>query len=97
MNNNIFDLLQNWYLIQCNEDWKHEFGIKIDTLDNPGWLVIIDLKETDCENKLFTEIDRQINETNWIQCDVKDKKFFGYGGPLNLTDNIKAFIDWRNS
>jgi hypothetical protein len=29
--------LMQWYLAQCNQDWEHEFGITIATLDNPGW------------------------------------------------------------
>ncbi|GHB54781.1 hypothetical protein GCM10010331_48120 [Streptomyces xanthochromogenes] len=34
---NVLDRLQSWYSAQCNGDWEHEWGIKIDTLDNPGW------------------------------------------------------------
>jgi hypothetical protein len=96
MKQSIFDLLQNWYYFQCDGDWEHEFGIKIDTLDNPGWTVSIDLVGTDCENKLFKEIDEQINENNWIQCEVKDGKFKGSGGPQNLSDIIKIFISWKD-
>jgi len=33
---NLLQFLQEWYLEQCNGDWEHEFGIKIETLDNPG-------------------------------------------------------------
>lgn len=90
----LFDELQNWYYSQCDGDWEHEFGIKIDTLDNPGWTVFIDLQETPLENKKFTEIDRQINENDWIQCEVKNGKFKGAGGPTNLTDIIRIFIEW---
>lgn len=94
---NVLHWLQKWYKSQCDGDWEHEFGIKIDTLDNPGWVVVIDVKETDCENKLFIEIDQQTSENNWIQCNIKDGKFLGYGGPQNLIDIIKIFMDWKNS
>lgn len=94
MKTSLFELLQNWYLAQCDGDWEHEFGIKIDTLDNPGWIVLIDLIGTNCENKKFDEIDQQINENNWIQCEVKGGKFSGAGGPKNLTDIIKIFLAW---
>jgi hypothetical protein len=97
MKNNMLELLQDWYLIQCDGDWEHEFGIKIDTLDNPGWVVNIDLIGTECENKRFNEIDQQINENNWIQCNVKEGKFIGAGGPQNLTDIIRIFISWKDS
>jgi len=38
--------LQNWYIQQIDGDWKHTYGIKIDTLDNPVWLLEVDLAET---------------------------------------------------
>jgi hypothetical protein len=38
--------LQNWYLAKCDGDWEHEFGISIETLDNSGWMVTIDLSNT---------------------------------------------------
>ena len=94
MKNNVFDSLQNWYYLQCDGDWEHEFGIKIDTLDNPGWSVVIDLKNTLLENKSFNEIDQCINEDSWIQCEVKDQKFNGAGGPKNLNDIIGIFVAW---
>ncbi len=28
--------VQRWYLDQCDGEWEHEWGVKIDTLDNPG-------------------------------------------------------------
>lgn len=36
-NENIFEWLQKWYKSQCDGDWEHEYGIKIETVDNPGW------------------------------------------------------------
>lgn len=94
---NVFDALQNWYLTQCNGDWEHEFGIKIDTLDNPGWKVVIDLIDTPCENKIFNKINGQIDESNWLQCNVKENKFIGYGGVQNLIDIIRIFIAWKDT
>ncbi len=35
--------LQTWYQAQCDNDWEHQYGVKIDSLDNPGWMVSIDL------------------------------------------------------
>nr|TKK07812.1 hypothetical protein SrhCFBP13529_11555 [Stenotrophomonas rhizophila] len=40
------DRLQKWYADQCDGDWEHSFGIRIDTLDNPGWTVSVDLTDT---------------------------------------------------
>jgi hypothetical protein len=35
--------LQRWFASNCDQEWEHDFGVKIETLDNPGWLVQIDL------------------------------------------------------
>ena len=32
----------DWYLSQCNGDWEHAYGVKIDTLDNPGWTLEVE-------------------------------------------------------
>jgi hypothetical protein len=38
--------LEDWYASRCDGDWERSFGITIETLDNPGWAVRIDLAET---------------------------------------------------
>ncbi|WDZ59746.1 Imm53 family immunity protein [Paenibacillus polymyxa] len=47
----ILTWLQEWYYLHCDEDWEHEERIKITTLDNPGWHIKINLKETELETK----------------------------------------------
>jgi len=34
--------LQAWYVVQCDGDWEHTYGVKIETLDNPGWMLRVD-------------------------------------------------------
>jgi hypothetical protein len=52
----ILTWLQAWFLSQCNDTWEHSYGIKIDTLDNPGWEVVIDLAGTSCDSKTMDAI-----------------------------------------
>ena len=92
----LFNLLQDWYLAQCNGDWEHEFGIKIDTLDNPGWSVVIDLLGTKYENKKFNELNYERNSNDWIQCSVINDQFKAAGGPRNLKEIVTIFIEWIN-
>jgi hypothetical protein len=33
--------IQELYRSECNGDLEHQYGIKIETLDNPGWSVEI--------------------------------------------------------
>ena len=95
INSNYLYLLQEWYKAHCDGDWEHEFGIKIDTLDNSRWVIEIDLKGTECENKVFLKVDNQFEENNSIHCSVKDGKFLGAGGTQNLVDIIRIFIEWQ--
>jgi hypothetical protein len=39
-------LLEEWFVARCNGNWEHGSGISIETLDNPGWRVKIDLRDT---------------------------------------------------
>ena len=46
----MLERLQRWYLYRCDGDWEHSFGITIETLDNPGWMVTIDLQDTEWQD-----------------------------------------------
>jgi len=80
-------LLEKWYLQQCNGVWEHGWGVKIGTLDNPGWRIKINLRILE-----RTKIDR--SENDWIMFWVEEKVFRAACGPLNLSETIKVFIDW---
>jgi Immunity protein 53 len=92
--NELLDWLQDWYLSNCNEDWEHTYGIKIDTLDNPGWSVFIDLDETPMENVVFQSLSLERTENDWIFCKTEDKHFQAACGPKNLLEALKVFQDW---
>ncbi len=38
--------LEQWYLRQCDGEWEHSFGMRIETIDNPGWVIEVDLAGT---------------------------------------------------
>ncbi len=87
-------LLENWYLKQCNGKWEHAYGIKIRTLDNPGWHVKICLNDTSLKNKSFNPIYIERTHNNWIHCIVGDDHFNAHGGPQNLSEIIDIFLAW---
>jgi hypothetical protein len=89
-------LLQQWYKSQCDGDWEHRFGIHIETLDNPGWLVKIDLEDTAVEDKPFLEVKDVEPELHWIHCELREGKFVGAGGPEKLEDIVDIFLKWAN-
>ena len=58
--------LQLWYRKQCNEDWEHQYGVSIDTLDHPGWTVVIDLVDTDLQSMQMPLIVEERDEDDWV-------------------------------
>ncbi len=92
-----------WYLAECNNDWEHSYGVKIDTLDNPGWSLKIDLRETNLEGRTFTRLERgepagDLTEWQslgtWLVADVIGGVFDVACGPLDLSEAIQVFRDW---
>ncbi|MBA2941972.1 immunity 53 family protein [Paenibacillus sp. CGMCC 1.16610] len=91
---NLIEWLEDWYLSQCDGDWEHCYGLKIETLDNPGWSVKINLQETTLENKSFESLVNERTEHDWIHCRLKEGYFEGFGGPKNLGEILLIFKDW---
>jgi hypothetical protein len=84
--------LTEWYRNQCDGDWEHSYGVKIETIDNPGWLVAIDLKDTEWEHIVASRIIVQRSETDWIQSEITDTVFIGSGGIGNLEEVLELFL-----
>lgn len=84
--------LQHWYESQCNGDWEHSFGITIDTLDNPGWIISIDLAETQWEPLIVPQVRIDRSELDWFQYEFANKKFKGGGGIGNFVELLEAFF-----
>jgi hypothetical protein len=97
---NALTRLQRWYSSQCDGDWEHTWGVKIGTLDNPGWSIDIDLCETTLEGKPFQERSYGISEDadasgdEWIICKMEGTVFKGAGGPHKLEEMIEVFLEW---
>jgi Immunity protein 53 len=88
--------LQAWYAAQCDGNWEHSYGVAIDTLDNPGWLVKIDLTDTDLEEKSFALASRgdSKHDSDWLHCKVENHQFIGAGGASNLPEILEVFLTW---
>ena len=84
--------LQLWYSKQCDGSWEHHYGVSIDTLDNPGWTVLVDLTGTDLQSMQMESITDEKNEQDWLHCKIEDGKFVGNGGPLNLDAILDSFL-----
>jgi hypothetical protein len=105
MGDELITWLQNWYAAQCDGDWEHSYGVQIETLDNPGWYVVISLADTPLEGATFQPVDESYrSEDNWIDCRLVEEHplqqnfggpyFWGAGGAHNLSEILHIFREW---
>ncbi len=86
--------LQAWYAMQCDGEWDHGFGVRIGTLDNPGWHVSIEVSGTAAESLYLEPVETYRSEHDWVVVKKEDTAFHAYCGPLNLGEALHAFWLW---
>ncbi|MFI2362997.1 Imm53 family immunity protein [Promicromonospora sp. NPDC019610] len=85
--------LQEWYALQCDGDWEHSFGVKVDTVDNPEWVVSVDIVGTPIAGSTITSYE-EFPYGEWLRIDC-DGKVFGIGcGPRSLDRGVAAFLEF---
>ncbi|MEU9888692.1 immunity 53 family protein [Sphaerisporangium sp. NPDC051011] len=89
-----FAFLQTWYASCCNDDWEHSYGVVIDTLDNPGWYLKIDLVDTPLAGTSLDRLAVERTDDDWLHVWSNGARFEGACGPLNLGEMLGAFRDF---
>src|ERR1043166_3852509 len=89
--------LQGWYQRHCNGEWEHAYGVQVESLDNPGWMVRIDLKHTELEHVDLDRLEESRTATDWINCSRTADQFVAAGGSRNLTELLSVFRAWADS
>ncbi len=96
------EAIQEWYQRQCDGEWEHHYGIKIETLDNPGWLVKVDLTKTVLLNRHYEPINESVDIAGWpqgdrwIQCFVRESVWHGAGDETKLGRILLEFVNWAS-
>lgn len=87
--------LTEWYAAQCDGDWEHQNGVRLDTLDNPGWALTINLEGTPLEDRPYSPREHNLmSDVSWWTCSVKEKSFEGRCGPRDLQAILAVFRKW---
>lgn len=86
--------LQEWYKKNCDGRWEHSYGIIIETLDNPGWHVKIELKETDYVDLQPNELSWDKGDNDWFKCSISNEIFDGCGDCMKLEMIMGIFKKW---
>jgi Immunity protein 53 len=93
-NPDVLAQLQRWYSEQCDGEWEHSFGVVIDTLDNPGWRVRVDVDGTPIKDRRHERIEAHRTDEDWLVLWRDEKQWHAACGPLNLTEVLNAFLVW---
>jgi hypothetical protein len=92
---NELDWLMSWYDNQCDGVWEHRYGVRIDTLDNPGWLLKVDLIGTSLNGRTFVKRESGLGGNSpWWSCQVTNDQWQGACGPRDLATVIGLFRQW---
>lgn len=89
--NNILEWISNWYGQNCNGDWEHDFGMTIETLDNPGWSISIDTEGTDVILPDKSWFFKENSSYDWYGFKIFDGKFQASGDFLKLSFLLNLF------
>ena len=89
--------LQRWYSGHCDGEWEHHYGVRIETLDNPGWSLKVDLTDTPLSAKAFEPVDRTGDGREWLVAQIEEGRFAAYGGPNMLGTMVQLFLSWARS
>jgi hypothetical protein len=92
--------LQKWYSHQCNGEWEHSSGVTIQSCDNPGWWVTINLAGTPLQKKPFIEVAEGVDAhrfargSRWLSCYAENGVWHGAGDELKLERILAIFLAW---
>jgi hypothetical protein len=89
--------LQAWCEDQAGAEWDRGAGIRIETIEDPGWRVHIDLRGTGLEFRDFSEVRDLCPGDGWLHCRVRSGCFEGCGGPFMLEQILDRFLDWARA
>jgi hypothetical protein len=91
------DYLSHWFASHCDGDWEHEVGIKIATLDNPGWSLNIRIEDTELWGVVvdWTRVDE--DDDSWLHWRSTGSMFEARCGPRDLGRALEAFHHFADS
>jgi hypothetical protein len=87
--------LNAWYQEQCDGEWEHHHGVTIESLDNPGWRMRIDLEGTRLEARSFPALRQESpDQASWLDCFKEGETFVAASSPDRLEQALLVFLDW---
>ena len=86
------DRLQEWFATACDGDWEHGSGFTLESLDNPGWMLKVDLNELDID-VADMDLSEERGGTDWLAVRVVAGRLRVVCGPRDLREALDRFLD----
>ena len=86
----ILNWLEEWHKENAFED-GYALNITIKALDNPGWMIDIDLNDTIYSSISMDEIRIDNADDDWMTCRIENNRFCGFGDCLKLEKILEVF------
>ncbi|MCP3917913.1 MAG: hypothetical protein GY711_20390 [bacterium] len=87
--------LESWFASHCDGDWEHGWGVRINTLDTPGWSVDIDLAGTALSRQALSRIQEEREEHDWIHCWVDGEPLMSESAMRLQSIGVPSMSLWR--
>lgn len=92
--------LQRWLAEHGADAPAPEELIAIQSTDDPGWVVVIDIAQTSLADRPFEPVEEApdpLTGLRWFSCSIEDGAWVGAGDETQLARILETFLDWSNS
>ena len=92
--------LADWHRRHCDGEREHWYGITIQTTDNPGWWMKVDLTGTTLAARRFERVAEGVDGNGypsaprWLHCQVSGHVWHGAGDVSRLEEIVSRFLRW---
>jgi hypothetical protein len=86
--------LQAWFAAHCDGNWEQEYGVTIQTVEEPGWELRVDLVGTSLEGVALARQPTGQGSEDWCEMWCDGYTFYAVGGPHDLHELLGAFVSF---
>ena len=86
--------LQAWFATHCDGNWEQEYGVTIETVEEPGWELRVDVVGTSLEAVVLPRESVGRSDDDWCEAWCDGYTFHAVGGLHNLDVLLGSFVSF---
>lgn len=92
---NDLDWFCGWVAKHCDDEWEHGYPVILDTYDNPGWRLRVNLENSAMRSRqVLPLVDGLPGDDRWFSCRIDGGMFHGACDLAQLPRLLKVFREW---